>query len=75
MHFRLRTRIRRLERSRRKKNAFPLDLLEITIDSKEPITLGKGNETEDEVFDYTSVSCFNVTATYRSKNDTEPKNV
>ena len=61
---------------RRKKHAYPLDLLEVTIDSKEPIILGKGkNETSDDVFDYTSASCLNVTATFRNKSDCFPENI
>lgn len=62
-----------LERLRKKENAYPLDLIEVTIDSKEPITLRKGkNETEDETFDYKSCSCFNLTGTYRNKNQSYP---
>lgn len=51
-HIRRRIRIRKL-RKRRKKNNYPLDLLEVTIDAKEPIILGKGkDETSNAVFDY-----------------------
>jgi len=76
MHIRLRVRIRRLERLRRRESAYPLDLLEVIIDSKETITLGRGkNETEDAPFDYSSVSCFHVTLTFRKKGESRQENI
>jgi len=48
-----------------KENAYPLDLLEVTIDSKNHITLGKSKDTTlDVIFDYVSVSCLKVTLKY-----------
>jgi len=76
LHIRLRIQLKRLERLRRKKNAYPLDLLEVTIDSKEPITLGRcKDETEDAVFGYAFVSYLNVTLPFQNKGESTPTNL
>ena len=75
-HVQLAARIRRWHRNRRKPNAWPKQVLGITVDSKEPQILGKGpHMNQDRIFALACAAIFGLVATYREESEPNVKNV